>query len=461
MGGPRYRQAHSPETSVSTFDTQSQATDQARGNLERWVYDVATLPDGFEIKGNEVIFSFYEEQLETNRYTLDRSDRQSALAIKALASAPDVYRLHPELTAVPTPVSIAGARSATAEHLTWCDQEEAPLDDQIRVMSELGVTTDTSRPLWVHIELPKGAPQLDVLAGRVIAEDGEEISNFEVDPTPLEGQYGAAYHLAFPLDPGAYTVNIVGGAGGELQLTEAIEVEVTDIPSDGTWLSPIWAGLSASAEKESPLGSAYTVGGWHMVPLSGPDLNREQSVSYFGFVVRPELDENGEVDLKVRIRLKKDGRPLGGPATIPLEASQIVGDLFMYGNSVSLERLPEPGSYSLEFEVTEKGSDTEVERKVPMEIYGDNPFTYDNVKLLTSDGGSVQVTGVVNNNTEQSYAATRFHISLFDAMGNAIVSQQFEVEDLGAGGSVEFTVDFDDPQADIKNYEIKHESELE
>ncbi len=461
LGAPRYRQAHTPETAVTTFDTQSQATDQARGELERWIYDVATLPEAFELKGNDLIFSFYEDPPESNRYTLDRSDRQSVLAMKALSQAVEAYLVHPDLTEVPTPVSIAGARSASAAHLAWLEQAEAPLDDEIRVMSGLGVLNDVNRPLWVHIELPADAPVLDTLAGRVAAAGGGALSNFEVDATPLEGQYGTAYHLAFPLDPGAYTVEIAGGSGGELQLTEVIEAEITDIPSDGTWLSPIWTGISATADENAPLGAAFTIGGWHMIPLSGPDLNREQSVSYFGFVVRPELDENGEVELRARIRLKKDGRPMGAPASMALAASPIIGDLYMYGNSVPLGRLPEPGSYSLEFEVKERGSDAEVERKVPMEIHGENPFTYDDVKLLTSDDGAVQVTGVVTNNTDESFAATTFYMTLFDPMGNQIASRQVEIGNLESDGSAEFIIDFEEPPGEIKNYEIKHESEIE
>ena len=80
------------------------------------------------------------------------------------------------------------------------------------------------------------------------------------------------------------------------------------------------------------------------------------------------MNEEGAVDLKARVRVKRDGKPLGNPFTMPLDASQMMGDLYMYGNSIGLSGLPEPGNYELEFTITEGTSDTVVERTVPLEI---------------------------------------------------------------------------------------------
>jgi len=105
-----------------------------------------------------------------------------------------------------------------------------------------------------------------------------------------------------------------------------------------------------------------------VVPISGPDLTREDEVTYFGFVERPVMNEDGAVDLKARVTVKKDGKPIGRPFTMPLDASQVMGDLYMYGNSIGLSGLPEPGSYKLEFTIIEGTSESSVERSISLEI---------------------------------------------------------------------------------------------
>jgi len=286
----------------------------------------------------------------------------------ALGKAPEALLLHPELMEVPKPISVAAGRSAPPAHLAWCDQDDAPFDDSARVIAELGLSDGINKPLWVHIELPPEAPPLDLLVGRVLTVDGEDLSNFEIDAKALKGQYGSVYHLSFPLDPGSYTVEIAGASGGVPQVTERLETEVTTAPEEGTWLSQLWVGISAAPEPEAPRGAAFTFGGWHVVPVSGPDLTRETELAYFGFLQRPALDEEGAVDLKARIRLTKDGKPLGQPFMMPLDVSQVMADLYMYGNSIRLSGLPEPGSYEIEFKITERTSDTVVERSLSLEI---------------------------------------------------------------------------------------------
>jgi hypothetical protein len=286
----------------------------------------------------------------------------------ALNRAPEVYFLHPDLTEVPKPISVAGAAPASTAHLAWLDGGEAPFDDDAIVISELGVADGVDRPLWVHLELPPTAPELDLIVGRVKTEDGKVLSNFETAPAPIEGQYGAAYHLAFPLDEGTYTVEIAGAAGGEPQMTRSLEAEVSKVPDDSPWMSAIWLGTAATMNREAKLGDAFSMAVWHLTPVSGPDLTRAAEIAYFGFVVRPAVNEEGAVEIRSRVRVKKDGKPLGKPLVTSLDAPQITGDLHVYGNFISLAGLPEPGSYELEFEITETNSDTSVERNLSLEV---------------------------------------------------------------------------------------------
>lgn len=367
MGRPDSRQVRSLEGAPPTGAISGE-TGAVDGNTEAWYYDPAKLPATFKVKGAQLYFLFYEERLDSNAFEVDRTNRESFKAMNALSRAPDAYLLHPNLKEVPKPISIAGGAPATADHLAWFDGDEAPFDDVAIVFSELGVSDGINRPLWVHLELPPDAPELDLLVGRVTGPDGEVLSNFEIAPTPIPGQYGAVHHLSFPLAVGSYTVEVGGAAGGELQLTSSIAAEITPVPDEGTWMSPVWLGSGVTPNPEAAIGAAFTVGGWHLTPISGPELKRASEIAYFGFVVRPVLNEEGAVELESTVQLKRDGKPFGRPLTVPLDTSRVFGDLHMYGNSIGLAGVPEIGPYEFEFTITESNSETSTKRLLPIVI---------------------------------------------------------------------------------------------
>jgi GWxTD domain-containing protein len=367
MGRPDSRQGRGIDGAPAVGGS-SGATGAVENNTETWYYDPSKLPAAFKAKGAQLYFLFYEERLDSNAFELDRTNRESFKAMSALSRAPDVYLLHPNLKEVPKPISVAGGAPAAAAHLAWLNQGEAPFDDVAIVFSELGVSDSVNRPLWVHLEMPPDAPDLDLLVGRVTGPVGEVTSNFEIVPTPIAGQYGATYHLSFPLTVGSHTVEIVGAAGGEPQLIQRITAEISPVPDEGTWLSPVWLGTGVTPNPEAMIGAAFTVGGWHLTPISGPELTRASEIAYFGFVVRPVFNEEGAVNLESTVQLKRDGKPFGKPFTVPLDPSRVLGDLYMYGNSVGLAGVPETGPYEFEFTVTETISDTSSKRVLPIEI---------------------------------------------------------------------------------------------
>lgn len=367
MGRPDSRQVRSLEGAPETGAISGE-TGAVDGNTEAWYYNPVNLPAGFKVKGAQLYFLFYEDRLDSNVFELDRTNRESFKAMSALSKAPDAYLLHPNLKEVPKPVSVAGGQSASPDHLAWLDGGEAPFDDVAMVFSELGVSDGVNRPLWVHLELPPDAPDLELLVGRVTGPDGEMLSNFEIHPTPIAGQYGAAYHLSFPLADGSYTVEFVGAVGGEPQLVQSIAAEISSVPEEGTWLSPLWLGTGVTPNPEATFGAAFTVGGWHLTPISGPELTRASEIAYFGFVVRPVLNQEGAVELESTVQLMRDGKPFGRPLKVPLDSSKVFGDLYMYGNSIGLAAVPEIGPYEFEFTVTELNSETSSKRLLPIEI---------------------------------------------------------------------------------------------
>ena len=368
MGRPEGIQVGAATSSVPNIDNSAGSGDSVEGATQVWVYNPAKLPEGFKAKGAELFFLFYEEKLNSNNFVLDRSARESFKGMSALSDAPEAYLLHPKLEEVPKPVSIEGGSPASPARLAWLDVGEAPFNDIALVISELGVSDSAHRPLWVHLELPPDAPELDLFTGRVVGSDGEVLSSFEIAATPLPGQKGTSYHLTFPLAEGSYSVDIAGAADSEPQVIANLSAEVTLVPEEDTWMSPLWLGMGVTPNPEAKLGDPFTIGGWHLTLISGPELTREAEISYFGFVVRPVLSEDGSVALTARVQLKKDGRAFGRPLELPLDASQILGDLYMFGNSIGLSGIPETGSYEFGFKVTETNSDTSSERSVSVEI---------------------------------------------------------------------------------------------
>jgi GWxTD domain-containing protein len=367
MGRPDSRQVRGIDGAPSTGSA-SGATGAVENNTEAWYYDPTHLPAGFKAKGAQLYFLFYEERLDSNAFELDRTNRESFKALSSLSRAPEAYLLHPDLKEVPKPVSVAGGMAASAAHLAWLDGGEAPFDDVAIVVSELGVADEVNRPLWVHLEMPPDAPEFDLLVGRVTNSDGGVVSTFEIAAAPQAGQYGAFYHLTFPLKAGSYSIDIVGAAGSEPQVKRRLAAEVSSIPEGGTWLSPVWLGTGVTPNPEAGRGTAFTIGGWHLTPISGPELTRAAEIVYFGFVVRPTLTEEGAVQLLSRVHVRRDGMSLGRPFEVPLDSARIVGDLFMYGNSIGLSGIPEIGPYEFVFEVTETNSGASAERSVSLEI---------------------------------------------------------------------------------------------
>jgi hypothetical protein len=263
---------------------------------------------------------------------------------------------------------VAGGAPASPDHLAWLDDGKAPFDDSAVVFSELGVADDIHRPLWVHLELPHDAPDLDLLVGRVKGSNREVVSHFEIAAQPTPGQYGKFYHLTFPLQEGSYSIDIVGVAASEPQVIRNLEADVSSIPTEGTWLSPLWFGLGVTPTPEAERGSAFTVGGWHLTPISGPELTRASQITYLGFLVRPAFDEEGVVELLSRVQVKKNGVSIGQPLELRLDVSRVIGDLYMYGNAIALNGLPETGPYELVFQVTGPSSDVTVDRTLLVEI---------------------------------------------------------------------------------------------
>lgn len=368
MGTPHAAEKRAPTETVETLDNTAAGSDEVRANAEMWTYDPARLPEGFKIKGSQLLFVFYESRSGSNYFTLDRSHREATMALRAMSRAPEVYLLHPDLDEAPKPVAVPNAEPADATQLAWLEASPAR-NDQLRHLLEIGVADATHLPVWLHLELPKDAPRLEALAGRVLSAAGEVLSTFQLAPQALPtASGGVAYHLTFPLEPGSYRIEVAGAATGTVEITWSGDVTVPTVPDEGTWMSPIWAGLSAEMEAGAPLGQAFTFGGWHLRPFAGGPVPHASELSFFGFVVRPGGADQGPPQLEARITLRMGETRLGRPLTMALEAIQIFGDLWLYANAVNLSGLPEAGDYSIELTVRDRVAEAISERSLELQI---------------------------------------------------------------------------------------------
>ena len=367
MGEPHFVENRAPTETVERMDDMAAGTDEVRANAQLWVYDPARLDPKFKIKGSRLIFVFYEERPQTNIFTLDRSHQDATMGMRALAKAPDTHFLHPDLTEVPKPVSVPGAVAASAASLALLEQE-APWTGQATVLAEPGVADALHRPWWVHIELPPDAPALETVAGRVLSPSGELLSTFERPVETISFGGHTAYHVTFPLVAGDYRIEFVGVAGGRPAVAYKENVTVPEAAAEGTWLSPIVVGLYGERKEDALLGSAYCFGQLHVMPLSRPEVTRQNELSYFGFVVRPSAVENGQTQLTSHLELRRGGTRLGRPLELPLSAIQVSSDLFVYASSVNLGALPETGDYTLTFQISGPSGEPTVTREVQLNV---------------------------------------------------------------------------------------------
>jgi len=372
MGPPHYKERRAPTQTVTVAATavgqDARGTDEARANLVLWVYDPARMLPAFTAKGSRLVFTFYENRPESNDFVMDRSHREATIPLKMLKKAPEVYLLHPDLDTIPKPVSVPGGTPATPAQLTSLEgASEGPLNEKLLFVQDLGVADAAHRPLWIQIVLPKGEPVIERFAGRVLDSKGEKVlSTFQLEASAIDGDEQSIYHLTFPLAAGSYRYELAGFIKEQVQLIHKANVEIPET-SEGTWFSPVWAGLDARQETDAMLGQAYTFGVWHLIPLSTDTAPKSRTLSYFGYVIHPKVEEGSKPSAHLKLTLRKDGKRLGKPANLNLPMVEVTDGVFMYANAINLSPLP-TGKCTLEFKISETGVEGSQERAYDLEI---------------------------------------------------------------------------------------------
>jgi GWxTD domain-containing protein len=338
-----------------------------KGNIEVWEYQRDKLPA--DIKAEQVLFVFAETRIGMKDFPLDRGDRRNAQAMKLIASAPERLLLNPKLTEVPKLGLLPGSKAPSAAQLAVLATEPRPWPEGIKTFTTTGLATVTLQPAWVSVRIPGNATVANEAIGRVRAAAGDkEAGSFVVAVTPLETAGDRLYEFSLPVDAGAWKLDLALLAAGAPVAVGTIDVETEAVPAEGAYISPFYWGVDVRQEAQAHLGDPFNVGGWHVVMHPEDKYAPTESISYFAFALRPNLDQAGEPGITVGLAVFMDQRKLTERAAEKANLSQVSDDLWMYGSQLPLSIFRRSGSYRLEVTLTDTASGMTRTAKIPIAI---------------------------------------------------------------------------------------------
>ncbi len=362
------RQSFAPAGSpIQGSPGESAQPDEDRGNVEIWEYRKDRLPS--DLKAEQVYFIFVETRIGMKDFPLDRGDRQNAMAMKLLASAPERWLLNPKLTEVPKLGLLPGSKAAGAAQLALLTSEPRPWPDGTRTYSTTGFATVTLHPAWVSVRLPASAPVANEAIGRVRSAAGDrEAGSFVVAITPLESGGERLYEFSLPVDAGAWKLDVALLSAGAPVAIGTVDFETEPLPAEGTYISPFYWGVDVRQEAQAHLGDPFNVGGWHVVMHPEDKYAPGEALSYFAFVVRPALDEAGEPKMSIGLAVYLEQRKLTERADEQAKLSQVSDDLWMYGSQLPLSIFRRSGSYRLEVTLSDTASGVKKVATIPITV---------------------------------------------------------------------------------------------
>jgi GWxTD domain-containing protein len=333
-------------TPSSGGDLSEAGGSEPAGATEVWEYLPDKLPAG--VKAPSVLFVFRETRPNHGDFPLDRSDRHNIQAMKLLGDAPERLDLHPDLKEVPKLGFLAGSKAATPEQLAVFAQTPQPWPAGAAMFRSEGVTSTTNHPLWVWLQLPETSPAVTQAVGRVTkAGSGEEVGTFAETTNPVNVDNGRGYEFAFPLDAGAYKVDLaLLGDAGPVAAT-SFDATVDPVPTEGAYLSPFVWGKDARQEANAKLGDPFNVGGWHIIPEPDNHFTTKDSVAYFCYVLRPTLDTQSTPQFALSLGLFMGDKKLTETPPQPVQLSHVSGDLWMFGHGLPLQSFRRGGDFKL------------------------------------------------------------------------------------------------------------------
>jgi len=160
----------------------------------------------------------------------------------------------------------------------------------------------------------------------------------------------------------------------------AYEGTVDAVPKEGTYLSPLYWGVDIRQEVQARLGDPLNIGGWHVVPRVDDTYSPREQLSYFCFVLRPGVPPApaaadpaspapaAKPKLEVSMALYLGGQKVTEVPAMPVNVSNISGELWMFGNGLPLEGFRKAGEYRLDVTLRDTVTDVSRTTAIPVRI---------------------------------------------------------------------------------------------
>ncbi len=338
-----------------------------RPALEIWEYRAERFP---ELNRKSVFYAiFVETQAGQKDFVLDRANRKCMTLLKVLGDRPQHVLLHPELKEPPAVGMVQGSRPATEQELAWLTAASQPWPEGATAVVRRGVVASAPQLAWVHLSVPEGTPPPRALVGRVSdVASGRVLGTFRTAVSPAPMAHDLVVEEAVPIEPGRWYIELaLAGDDGPIAVTASV-FSAEPVAASGTVFAPLAWGATRVESASAPLGTAFVVGGWHVIPRAGDAYRPDETLSYLGYVLRPILGADGQPQVDASLVLSAGGRELLRLPAQRATLAKVQDDLWMFGGALPLSMLTQPGRYNLEVVLTQAGDGVELHQQIPLTI---------------------------------------------------------------------------------------------
>lgn len=324
------------------------AFNRAKGVAEIWLYTRDQLPATVRIpkRFKTVMFAFFDTD-GTGHYELQRNIRDAKWAIECLDAMPQKDLAHPNMTKMPVYPLLPGTTAATPAQLAWLAINPAPWPEGARAGVSPGVEEADIYPAWAFIILPDKVAPADTMVGRLTGADGKLIGTFQKSVTGLETQSGRLYEVSVPAPAGSSTLELALAAQGSPVAVRKLDITMEDVPAGATYITPMVAGQQVIDVTKFVAGTPFIYGGHHVVPRPDGHFAYTDTLNYFCLIVHPGLNDKGQPDVKMRMKLYLGKQPISNAPYRSLQLSKVEDNVYMFGSSLPLSILPKGGTYTL------------------------------------------------------------------------------------------------------------------
>ena len=360
-----YRTGRPPVPSASDTEAHIQMQGVSfnlnKGRADLWGYSREAIPTGIEwpTKSDLISFAFFDHE-GNGQFRMQLGIRKAAEAAQVLKAAPAALVVHPELQAPPVFGLIPGIPSASIEELSWLDSGR-PMEDVVATVAPgaAGPGVDVE---WLALRIPADADRPNRIIGR-LTHDGVVIGSFRIENSGKEEPLGVLYEAALPVPVGPSILEV--GLAGDEGPIHVERFELDGEPTDGAFVTPVFAGAAVTKLADAAAGDPFVFGGYHLMTRPDGRYLQGENLALFCLLVVPDA-ETGPRNGTVRMRWYVDGKPT---ASQPSQAAQFVPGgtgIWVWGTQLPLESLSRDHRYELKITVKDTETGASSTTRIPV-----------------------------------------------------------------------------------------------